>query len=169
MGQFPLCVNAYWNMQWNWNKTWQLPAVLVPKTSWVIWWCPPGHNTRPNWGEVIPCSAVRTHLLFFFCFCLTAGAASLGVQHCLDLLLHPWTDTTCLYQNSYLQIQPNLFHKTVEKYLKSSFGSIDGERNCLVKIALGHHSDFESSSCRWRQCFVEKRDLTWTGLLSFGS
>lgn len=31
MGQLPLCVNAYWNMQWNRNKTWQLPAVLVPK------------------------------------------------------------------------------------------------------------------------------------------
>lgn len=93
MGQLLLCVNAYWNMQWNRNKTWQLPAVLVPKTSWVIWRGLPSHNMNPwlrwglteeNWSHVgLPWPSS----CFFY---LTAAAASLGVLHCLGTLLLRW-------------------------------------------------------------------------------
>lgn len=113
MGQLLFCVNAYWNMQWNWNKTWQLPAVLVPKTSWVICWCPPSHNMNPwlRWGlSEEKWSHVELPRPISCSFCLTVAAASLEVWHCLELLLLCSTDRRWLYQNSYLQLQPNLFY-----------------------------------------------------------
>lgn len=83
---------------------------------------------KPNGGELIPCSAAVTQLLFFLY--LAAAVASLGALHCLEPCCFAEPGSGYV-SKSYPQLQLNVFHR-----IGVSFGVI----KAICSNDLSHYS-----------------------------
>lgn len=113
---------------------------------------------RPNWGELIPCSAAVTRLLFFS----------------ISLLLQPlWESRTAWNPVALLKQTGCLYQKAARNYSQMFFtGLLWSQASALLK-PIGILSErlllpitdthLVSYNGRWRKCFMKNGHMTYFG------